>query len=401
MAKKFDPATAVQNVNQFGEFGGVNPSITDSATFTFLSEKTMIDAFHGEAEGCFLYSRHWNPSNKYLADALAAMEGTESAWVTASGMGAITTAILQLCDTGDHMVTSVTTYGGTFAFLKNYLKKFKIDVTFVNITDLESVKNALRPNTKVLYTETMTNPMLQISNLPELAKMTRNNGTKLVVDNTFTPMIFSPFKLGADIVVYSMTKFINGKNDCVAGAICASQEFINDISDVNTGTAMLLGPVLDPLRSSSILKNLGTLHIRMQKHSENAMYLAERFKEIGLKFIYAGMPEHPDYELMGELMNEGYGYGGMIAIDVETAEKAAPFMEMMQDKGVGYHAVSLGYFRTLFSNSGKSTSSEVPVDIQKEMGLSPGLVRFSVGLDNDIERTYEMIKSCLVELKYI
>jgi len=401
MAKKFDPATAVQNVNQFGEFGGVNPSITDSATFTFLSEKTMIDAFHGEAEGCFLYSRHWNPSNKYLADALAAMEGTESAWVTASGMGAITTAILQLCDTGDHVVTSVTTYGGTFAFLKNYLKKFKIDVTFVNITDLESVRKALRPNTKVLYTETMTNPMLQISNLPELAKMTRNNGTKLVVDNTFTPMIFSPFKLGADIVVYSMTKFINGKNDCVAGAICASQEFINDISDVNTGTAMLLGPVLDPLRSSSILKNLGTLHIRMQKHSENAMYLAERFKEIGLKFIYTGMPEHPDYELMGELMNEGYGYGGMIAIDVETAEKAAPFMEMMQDKGVGYHAVSLGYFRTLFSNSGKSTSSEVPVDIQKEMGLSPGLVRFSVGLDNDIERTYEMIKSCLVELKYI
>jgi len=401
MAKKFDPATAVQNVNQFGEFGGVNPSITDSATFTFLSEKTMIDAFHGEAEGCFLYSRHWNPSNKYLADALAAMEGTESAWVTASGMGAITTAILQLCDTGDHVVTSVTTYGGTFAFLQNYLKKFKIDVTFVNITDLESVKNALRPNTKVVYTETMTNPMLQISNLPELAKMTRNNGTKLVVDNTFTPMIFSPFKMGADIVVYSMTKFINGKNDCVAGAICASQEFINDISDVNTGTAMLLGPVLDPLRSSSILKNLGTLHIRMQKHSENAMYLAERFKEIGLKFIYAGMPEHPEYELMGELMNEGYGYGGMIAIDVETAEKAAPFMEMMQEKGVGYHAVSLGYFRTLFSNSGKSTSSEVPVDIQKEMGLSPGLVRFSVGLDNDIEQTFEKIKSCLDELKYI
>ncbi len=401
MAKKFDPATAVQNVNQFGEFGGVNPSITDSATFTFLSEKTMIDAFHGEAEGCFLYSRHWNPSNKYLADALAAMEGTESAWVTASGMGAITTAILQLCDTGDHVVTSVTTYGGTFAFLKNYLKKFKIDVTFVNITDLESVRKALRPNTKVLYTETMTNPMLQISNLPELAKMTRNNGTKLVVDNTFTPMIFSPFKLGADIVVYSMTKFINGKNDCVAGAICASQEFINDISDVNTGTAMLLGPVLDPLRSSSILKNLGTLHIRMQKHSENAMYLAERFKEIDLKFIYPGMPEHPEYELMRELMNEDYGYGGMIAIDVETAEKAAPFMEVMQEKGVGYHAVSLGYFKTLFSNSGKSTSSEVPVDIQKEMGLSPGLVRFSVGLDNDIERTYEMIKSCLFELKYI
>lgn len=401
MAKKFCPACELQDVKQFGEFGGVNPSITDSATYTFLSEDTMIDAFHGEAQGCFLYSRHWNPSNKYLADALAAMEGTESAWVTASGMAAITTTLLQLCNSGDHIVTSVTTYGGTFAFLQNYLKKFNIEVTFVNITDLESVKKALQPNTKVLYTESMTNPMLQISNLPELAKLTRENGTKLVVDNTFTPMIFSPFKLGADIVVYSMTKFINGKNDCVAGAICASQDFINAISDVNTGTAMLLGPVLDPLRASSILKNLGTLHIRMQKHSQNAMYLANRFQEINLKFIYPGMTNHPEYELMSAIMNKAYGYGGMIAIDVETAEKAAPFMELMQDKGVGYHAVSLGYFKTLFSNSGKSTSSEVPEEIQKEMGLSPGLIRFSVGLDHDIERTFEMIMECLDELNYL
>ena len=401
MSKKFCPACELQDLKQFGEFGDVNPSITDSATYTFMKEGTMIDAFHGEAEGCFLYSRHWNPSNKYLADALAAMEGTESAWVTASGMAAITTAILQLCNTGDHVVTSVTTYGGTFAFLQNYLTKFNIDVTFVNITDLESVRNALRPNTKVLYTESMTNPMLQISNLPELAKMTRNNGTLLVVDNTFTPMIFSPFQLGADIVVYSMTKFINGKNDCIAGAICASQEFINAISDVNTGTAMLLGPVLDPLRSSSILKNLATLHIRMEKHSKNALYLAGRFKEIGLKFIYPGMPDHPEHKLMKKLMSPAYGFGGLIAIDVDTAERAAPLMELMQDRGVGYHAVSLGYFKTLFSNSGKSTSSEVPEEIQKEMGLSPGLIRFSVGLDHDIERTFNTIKSCLADLKYI
>jgi len=401
MSKKFNPATAMQNVHQFGEFGGVNPSITDSATYTFLEEKTMIDAFHGEAEGCFLYSRHWNPSNKFLTDALAAMEGTESAWVTGSGMAAITTTILQLCNSGDHVVTSVTTYGGTFAFLKNYLCKFNIDVTFVNITDIESVKNAIRPNTKVLYTESVTNPMLQISDIPTLAKLTGKNGIKLVVDNTFTPLIISPFLLGADIVVYSMTKFINGKNDCVAGAICASEDFINAISDVNTGTAMLLGPVLDPLRSSSILKNLATLHIRMQQHSKNAMYVAKKFKEIGLKFNYPGMPEHPGHELLKTIMNERYGFGGMIAIDVGTAEIAAPFMEKMQEAGIGYHAVSLGYFRTLFSNSGKSTSSEVPVEIQKEMGLSPGLIRFSVGLDDDIERTFEMVKAILVEMKLI
>ncbi|HJN06641.1 MAG TPA: aminotransferase class I/II-fold pyridoxal phosphate-dependent enzyme [Bacteroidales bacterium] len=401
MKNKFDPATALQKIEQFGEFGGVNPSITDSATYTFLHENVMIDAFQGEAEGCFLYSRHWNPSNKYLADALANMEGTEAAWVTASGMAAITTAILQICNTGDHIITSVTTYGGTFAFLHNYVKKFNIEVSFVNISDHEGIKKAIKPNTKVIYTESMTNPMLQVSDIPAISKIAHEHGIKVLVDNTFTPMILSPFKLGADIVVYSMTKFINGKNDCVAGAICASEEFINDISNVNDGTAMLLGPVLDPLRSSSILKNLGTLHIRMVQHGKNAMFLAKKFKEIGLKCNYPGISEHPQHELMNSMMNEGFGYSGIIAIDLETAERATPFMELMQEKGVGYHAVSLGYFKTLFSNSGRSTSSEVPIETQKEMGLSPGLIRFSVGLDHDIERTFELIRSCLEELGYL
>jgi len=398
---KFDPATRIQRLENFGEFGGVNPSITDSSTFTFMSAKTMLDTFHGEAEGCFLYSRHWNPSNKNLSEAMAAMEGTEGAWVTGSGMGAITTVLLQLCNAGDHIVTSVTTYGGTYAFLKNYLPKFNIEVTFVNISDLESVESAIKPNTKLIYTESVTNPMLQVSNIPKLSDIAKKYDTKLVVDNTFTPMILSPFILGADIVVYSITKFINGKNDCIAGAICASNDFIVSISDVNDGTAMLLGPVLDPMRSSSILKNLHTLHIRMMQHSKNAMYLANKFKEIGLKFSYPGIPEHTDYKLFNSIRNEAFGYGGMIAIDMETAERAANLMELMQEKGVGYHAVSLGYFKTLFSNSGKSTSSEVPENVQLAMGMSPGLVRFSVGLDHDIESTYNLIYSCFKDLKLI
>lgn len=399
--KKFDPATNIQKQEVFGEHGGVNPSVTDSSTFTFMTAKTMLDTFHGEAEGCFLYSRHWNPTNLSLAQALAAMEGTESAWVTGSGMAAITTVLLQLCNAGDHIVTSVTTYGGTYAFLKNYLPKFNIDVTFVNISDLDAVEAAIQPNTKLVFTETMTNPLLQISNLPKLSEIAHKHGAKLVVDNTFTPMIFAPYQLGADIVCYSMTKFINGKNDCVAGAICASKDFINAISNVNDGTAMLLGPVLDPLRSSSILKNLHTLHIRMMQHSKNAMYLAKKFKEIGLTFNYPGMPEHQDHELMNSMRNEDFGYGGMIAIDMETAERAAELMECMQIRGVGYHAVSLGYFKTLFSNSGKSTSSEVPEDVQLAMGMSPGLVRFSVGLDHDIENTFNVILSCLKDKNLI
>ncbi|MEG1498047.1 MAG: aminotransferase class I/II-fold pyridoxal phosphate-dependent enzyme [Bacteroidales bacterium] len=393
---KFDPASQIQDCLQFGEFGDVNPSVTDSATFTFLQGKDMTNTFSGDVQGCFLYSRHWNPSNKYLSDALAAMEGTQAAWVTGSGMAAITNAMLQLLQSGDHIVSSPTVYGGTFAFMKNYLPKFNIEVTFVDTTKAEEVEKAMRKNTKFIYTETMSNPMLRIADIPTLSKIAHKHKALLMVDNTFTPMIFSPARLGADIVVYSMTKFINGKNDCVAGAICSSLEYINSLIDVNSGTSMLLGPVLDPFRSSNILKNLHTLHIRMKQHSSNAMYLAEKFKEIGLKANYPGMKEHQDHTLMTQLMNPEFGYGGMIAIDLETAEKANYMMEAMQSKGVGYLAVSLGYFKTLFSNSGKSTSSEIPKEFQKGMGLSEGLVRFSVGLDNDIERTFDLISECLI-----
>jgi methionine-gamma-lyase len=392
--QKFNPSGNIFDLKQFGEFGDVNPSITDSSTYTFLAAQTMVDTFHGESEGCFLYSRHWNPSNKYLSDAMAAMEGAQAGWVTASGMAAITTSLLQLCNAGDHIITSVTTYGGTFAFLQNYLPKFNIQVTFVNIADLDGVEKAIRPNTKLIYTETLTNPLLQVSDIPRLAEITKRHHIKLIVDNTFAPLIIAPSRLGADISVYSMTKFVNGKNDCVAGAICSDAAFIDTISNVNDGTAMLLGPVLDPLRSSSILKNLHTLHIRMKKHSENAMYLATRLEKEGMKIKYPGLPAHTDHELMKSLMNPDFGFGGMMAIDLGTAQNASHFMERMQNQGVGYLAVSLGYFKTLFSNPGKSTSSEVPEHIQREMGLSEGLVRFSVGLDHDIERTYQRIRSC-------
>lgn len=401
MKSSFDPAEKIQNLLQFGEFGGVNPSITDSSTFTFLDPETMSETFLGHTEGCFLYSRHWNPSNKYLAEAMAAMEETESAWITASGMAAITCSILQLCRSGDHLITSVTTYGGTFAFLRNYLPKFDISVSFVDITCLDDVKNAIRPNTKLIYTETVTNPLLQVSDIPSLAGLAKENGILLMVDNTFSPMIMSPARLGADIVVYSLTKFINGKNDCVAGAICGTKAFIEALSNVNDGTAMLLGPVLDPLRSSSILKNLHTLHVRMKQHSHNAMIMANGLKELGLKVSYPGLPSHPQYALFNSMMNPGFGYGGMMILDAGTVERANNLMRMMQAEKVGYVAVSLGYYKTLFSNSGRSTSSEVPEDVQRKMGLSEGLIRFSVGLDNDIEQSLMKVKICLTNLHII
>lgn len=395
--KNFNPAKAICDAQALSVEKGVNPSINDSATFAFPKGQLMTDTFHGETEGYYLYSRHWNPSNLSLCNALAAMEGTEAAWATASGMAAITCALLNCVQNGDHIVASMTVYGGTFAFLKNYIGRFGVEVSFVDTSDLNNVKAACKPNTKVIYTETMSNPLLRIANIGELRKIADEVGAKLLVDNTFSPMIFSPYKLGAHVVIYSMTKFVNGKNDCVAGAICADQEFINNLIDVNSGTAMLLGPVLDSYRATSILKNLYTLHIRMQQHSRNAMYLAEQFNSIGIKANYTGLPSHVDHELMKKQMNPQFGFGGMIAIDLVTAEKANLFMEAMQEEGIGYLAVSLGYFRTLFSCSGKSTSSEVPEEYQKAMGMSEGLVRFSVGLDSDIEDTFEKIKKILKE----
>ena len=401
MNKKSDAITRLYDLLQFGEFGGVNPSVTDSSTYTFLNPDDMTETFLGHTQGCFLYSRHWNPSNKFLADALAALENTESAWVTASGMAAITCAILQICNSGDHLITSVTTYGGTYAFLRNYLKKFNIDVSFVDITNHQGIEEEVRSNTKLIYTESVTNPLLQVSDIPELSLIARKHGIKLMIDNTFSPLIIAPADLGADFVVYSLTKFINGKNDCVAGAICGKKEFIDDLSCVNDGTAMLLGPVLDPLRSSSILKNMHTLHLRLKQHSKNALFLAERLKELNLKVIYPGLPEHPQHQLMKKIMNNEYGFGGMMALIVDSSKTANRLMKKMQREQIGYLAVSLGYFKTLFSCSGKSTSFEIPEDIQKKMGLYDGLVRFSVGLDNHIEDTFNRMKKCLKELKII
>jgi methionine-gamma-lyase len=161
---------------------------------------------------------------------------------------------------------------------------------------------------------------------------------------------------------------------------------------------MLLGPVLDPMRSASILKNIHTLHIRMRQHSHNAMYIAERLEKLGVAIRYPGLERHAQHQLHKRIMNEAFGFGGMLAIDLGTAEKANDFMQGLQNNGVGYLAVSLGYFKTLFSCSGKSTSSEIPKQVQDEMGLSEGLVRFSVGLDNDISNSYRMIEKVLVEI---
>ncbi|MBK9765588.1 MAG: aminotransferase class I/II-fold pyridoxal phosphate-dependent enzyme [Chloracidobacterium sp.] len=398
MSKYFDPSNAIQDFLVFGEFGDVNPSITDSSTFTFMSPDRMEELFDHEIEGCFLYSRHWNPTNKFLSDALARMEDSEAAQAKASGMAAISSAIIQLCGNGDEIISSRTVYGGTYALFKNFLPRFGIKVHFVDVLDLDAIAALINENTKVIYCESISNPLLDVSDILSLSKLCKSHGIKLVVDNTFSPMMLSPIRLGADVVVHSLTKYINGTSDCVAGCVCASNDFIHQLTDINSGASMLFGAVLDSTRAASILKNLHSLHLRMRQHSRNAQFIAENLQELGLKVFYPGLPDHPHHQLLTEMMNDGFGYGGMLAIDVGDAATANRLMTRMQEEKVGYLAVSLGYFKTLFSSPGHSTSSEIPIEERQAMGLSEGLVRFSIGLDNDIQLLFERIKSCLKEL---
>lgn len=394
----FKPANKVQDLQYFGEFGGVNPSISDASTYTFLSAKTMFDTFEGNADGCYLYSRHSTPSNLYLGEALAAMEHTETANVTGSGMGAITATLLQICKNESHIISSRTIYGGTYAFLKNFTSKLGIKTSFVDITNIKEVESQITSSTQVIYCESVSNPLLEVADIKALATIAKKHQLKLVVDNTFSPLSISPKILGADIVIHSLTKFINGSSDAVAGVVCGDQNFINNLRDVNDGACMLLGATLDSFRAASILKNLRTLHIRIKKHSSNALFLAQKFEKDGIKTVYPGLKSHPSHNLFTKMMNAEFGYGGMLTIDVGSLQKANKLMELMQHKNLGYLAVSLGFYKTLFSAPGSSTSSEIPEKEQIKMGLSEGLIRFSIGLDNDIDRTYNEMKKCMCKL---
>ncbi len=391
----FQPASAIQDYLAFGEYGEVNPSINDSSTYTFMSPDTMEELFDHEIEGCFLYSRHWNPSHKYLANALAAMENTETAQVTSSGMSAIACSILQICSQGDEIVASRTIYGGTYALLKNFLPRFGIQTRFVNLHDPAEVEAAITPQTRLIYGESISNPLLEVADIPALAVQAQAHGLKLMIDNTFSPLMLSPARLGADLVAHSLTKFINGTSDCVAGAVCGPKSLIAELSNVNHGATMLLGPVLDSFRSASILKNLHSLHLRIKQHSANALLLAQALQDWGLTVHYPGLATHPDHDKLTDLMNPGFGYGGMLIMDAGDTKTANRLMETMQQEKVGYLAVSLGYFKTLFSAPGHSTSSEIPAAERQIMGLSDGMVRISVGLDHDMSRSIERIETSL------
>lgn len=394
----FDPVHALWDARrEFGEHGGVAPSIARSSTFTVMKAGIMPEIFQGlrgpDKGGCFLYSRHFNPTVDVLCRYLAAMEGSEAAQATASGMAAISCTLLQLCRGGDHIVASGTIYGGTHALLGELLPGMAIETTFVDPSDTAAFEAAIRPETRVLFTEVVGNPTLRVADIPALARLAHDRGLTLVVDNTFTPMVISPLHLGADIVVYSLTKFVNGASDLIAGAICASEDFIHQLMDLHTGRVMLLGPTMDTTVAFDLIQRLPHLALRMKEHSRRTLAMARHLEGLGAPVSYPGLPTHPQHERMASMANEGFGFGGMLTIDAGTHQRAEQLMEVLQnDERFGLMAVSLGYFDTLMSCSSTSTSSEVPVEDQARMGLSPGLVRISVGFTGRLSERIEQIE---------
>lgn len=393
-----DPmARLAQSRHEFGEHGGINLSIETSATFTVLEAGKMPEIFEGRQGpqgGCFLYGRHFNPTVMVLARQLAAIEATGSAYCTASGMAAISGVLLQACDTGDHIIASPALYGGTWALLNDFLpRKAGIHTSFVDLDDLDALARAWRSTTRVLYCETLSNPTLRLADLPRLAAFAHERDALLVVDNTFAPLAITPALHGADVVVHSLTKFINGASDIVAGCVCADGEFIDRLYDLHLGSLMLLGPAMDPRAAYEVATRLPNLGLRVAEHARRARAYAERLQSLGAQVIYPGLASHPDHARFTHLANSGYGAGGLLGVDLGTAARANAFMEHLQNvEDFGYMAVSLGFSDTLMSASASSTSSELDAEALARAGISPGLVRLSVGYTGDLQARLQQLE---------
>jgi methionine-gamma-lyase len=364
---------------------------------------TMPELFEGRKaapEGCYLYGRHFNPTVYQLGQQLAAIEGTEAAYCAASGMAAISAAVLQMCESSDHIVASNTVYGGTYALMHDFLPaKTNICTTFVDITDLKAVKAAITDKTKVIFAESVANPTLRVADIPALARVAHAHNAQLVIDNTFSPLLLSPASLGADVVVHSMTKFINGASDIIAGAVCGSTDFIQGLMDLHMGPLMILGPTMDPTIASKISLRIPHLALRIMEHANRAQVFAERLQELGVPVAYPGLPDHPDHDLMQRLRCNDYGFGGILTLDLGSEQKANDLMDVLQNEyGFGFMAVSLGYFDTLMSCPGSSTSSEMTDEDRLFAGITDGLVRMSVGYTGTVEQRWRQLEHALMDI---
>lgn len=373
------------------KYGALATPIYQTSTFVFKNIEEGAKRFLGEEEG-YIYSRLSNPTLTVAEEKVAILENGEKALATSSGMGAISATLWTLLKAGDHVLADKTLYGCTYAYISHGLTKFGVEVDFVDMSDLEEVKIKLKDNTKVIYLETPANPNLKIVDIQKISELShnKNSNIKVVVDNTFaTPFCQKPLLLGADIVVHSATKYLNGHGDVIAGFVVGSQEMINDIRTV--GLKDMTGAVLGPNEAFLIIRGLKTFEIRMQKHCENAMKVAEFLEqnEKVEKVYYPGLKTHVGYEVAVKQMQ---AFGGILAFEVkgglEAGKKLLNNLEMITI------AVSLGDAETLIQHPASMTHLPYTKEERELAGITDGLIRLSVGLENvediilDLEKAF-------------
>jgi len=372
---QFDSKTVHAGMSDY-EFGPVVPPIYQTSTFKFESVEHGASLFKGEGCG-YIYTRLENPTIEAMEKAIAELEGGHKALGCASGMAAISTIFFTLLKSGDHVVCSKFVYGPTLTLLQNILRKFGVESTFVDTAFPEEIKKAMKSNTKLVYVETPGNPTLAISDLEAASKIAHDNGALLVVDNTFmSPALQQPFNFGVDVILHSMTKFLNGHADVVAGIVIVKDE---EMYLKMRKTLNQVGGVIDPFNSFLVHRGLKTLAIRMQKHCENAHLVAEYLeKHPKVKWVrYPGLKSHPSYQIG---LKQHKGTGGMIAFELKGGLKAGEVM--MNSVKLCSLAVSLGGVESLIQHPASMTHFSMGEEARKDGGVTDGLVRLSVGIEN-------------------
>ena len=374
-------------------YGTLAMPIYQTSTFIFDSAEQGGRRFALEEAG-YIYTRLGNPTTTTLENKIAALEEGEAGIAMSSGMGAISSTLWTVLKAGDHVVTDKTLYGCTFALMNHGLTRFGVEVTFVDTSNLEEVKNAMKENTRVVYLETPANPNLKIVDLEGVCKVAHTNpNTLVIVDNTFaTPYMQKPLKLGVDIVVHSATKYLNGHGDVIAGLVVTKQELADQIRFV--GLKDMTGAVLGPQEAYYIIRGLKTFEIRMERHCKNARTIADFLNKHPKveKVYYPGLESHPGYEIAKKQMKD---FGAMISFELKGGFEAGK--TLLNNLKLCSLAVSLGDTETLIQHPASMTHSPYTKEEREAAGITDGLVRLSVGLENvediiaDLEQGLEKI----------
>jgi O-succinylhomoserine sulfhydrylase len=351
-------------------------AIFPTSSFVFRNAAEAAAVFIGEKPGN-IYSRFTNPTVRAFEERLAIMEGGAACVATSSGMAAILSTVMALCKSGDHIVTGRTLFGSTINLFNNYFAKFGIGTAYVDPCDPSAWEKAVRPNTRLLFVETPTNPLMETADIRALAKIAHRHGALLVVDNCFlTPVLQLPLKLGADIVIHSATKYLDGQGRCIGGAVIGDKERVG--KDV-FGFLRTAGPSMSPFNAWVFLKGLETLQLRMKAHSENAQNLAEwliRQPKVARVF-YPGLKDHPQHALA---KRQQTGFGGVVAFELKGGRKAAwKLIDSVQMISI---TANLGDTRSTITHPASTTHARITPEARASAGITEGLVRVAVGLEN-------------------